>query len=50
MIVGIATVGAVTASIAAWMVSQVQRDQSAAEASLSTSSEGKKSEVTPASR
>jgi voltage-gated potassium channel len=27
MIVGIATVGAVTASIAAWMVSQVQRDQ-----------------------
>lgn len=28
MIVGIATVGAVTASIAAWMVAQVQRDQS----------------------
>jgi voltage-gated potassium channel len=28
MIVGIATVGAVTASIAAWMVSQVQQDQS----------------------
>lgn len=27
MIVGIATVGAVTASIAAWMVSQVQRDR-----------------------
>jgi len=50
MIVGIATVGAVTASIAAWMVSQVQRDQSAAEASSSTSSEGKKSEVTPGSR